>query len=132
HGGPARRPGARARAAGLRWHEALAAADRRGRRGGARTTRRNDRGPRARASLLTALDRGVPRAAGGGAARPGGARLRRELARPRVVPRGSGGTRTGLRWTRRLHGALAARADPSRRRPIPRPAARALAARWRA
>ena len=86
---------ARARAARLHRHEALDAADRRRGRAGARRRRRRDRRPRARAALLVALDRRLPRAARGRARRPRRARasssswhdepgLRRAARRPRA------------------------------------------------
>ena len=113
-------------------HEALAAAHRRGGRGGARRRRRADRRARARAALLAAVDRRLPLAARGRARRPGRARLRRELARPRAVPRRPRRARARHRRARGLHRAQPSRADPARRRPVPRPAARDLAARGRA
>ena len=82
------RAGARARARlpGLRGHEALDAEDRRGRRPGRRGRRRPDRRARARAALLEALDRRLPRAARGRARRARRTAVHRELARARAVP----------------------------------------------
>ena len=71
----------RARPAGLHRHEALAAADRRRRRGSARRWRRPARRPRARAPLQRALDRRLPPPGRRGGGRPRRGRLRRELAR---------------------------------------------------
>ena len=73
----------------LRRDEALAPTDRRGRRAGGRRRRRHRRRDRARAALLEALGRGLPRAARGGARRPCRAALRRELAHARAVHRGA-------------------------------------------
>ena len=56
-------------AAGLHRHEALAAADRRRGRGGARDGRHDRRRSRPRPALLARLDRRLPRAARGGARR---------------------------------------------------------------
>ena len=118
----AQRAGARARARdpGLRRDEALAAADRRG--GGRGARRRGDAADRRRAgaALLAHVGRRVPRAARGGAGRPRGrARARRELARRPGLRRRGRLPRSRNRRLGRLHRALAARADPGRRRPLP-------------
>ena len=85
---------------------------------------RGDRRPRARAALLRALDRRLPRAARARARRPRGAPLRRELARRAGLRRAARRPRARHRRACRLHGALAAGADPRGGRPVPRPAAR--------
>ena len=64
-------------------------------------------------------------------ARPRRAALRRELARRARLRRAARRSRPRHRRARRLHGALAAGADPRRGRSVPRPAARDVAARRR-
>src|SRR5579884_865894 len=131
HRGDAGRPRARARAAGPHRHEALAAADRR--RGGGRARGRRDHAGRARAgaALQPALDRRLPLPARGRARRPRRARVRRELARRSRLRRVPRRPHPGHACARRLHGALPARADPRRGRPVPRPATRDGASRRR-
>ena len=116
---------ARARPAGLHRHEALDAAHRGGGRARARVRRGHDRRARARAALLAALDRGLPRRSS--RRRSPAARSSRFVEswhdEPGFVD-AARRPRPRHRRARRLHRALPAGADPRRGRPVPGPAAR--------
>ena len=87
--------------------------------------------PRARTALQPALDRRLPPPLRRGRRGARRCRVRRELVRRRRADRLSRRPDPGHRVARRLHRALASRADARRRRSLPRPAARDRAARRR-
>ena len=108
HRSSARRARAGAGHSGLRRNEALAAANRRGRRIGARWRCDEDHRARARAALLAAFDRRLSRADRRGRRGPRRARPRRELARLCGLCRAAGRPCARHRRLGRLHRALAA------------------------